>query len=410
MDSPAKRLVGHLLQQSSRVKSLQKDLTGFPALGPENGGQGESAKADYVKRQLPLSGHIIELNSPDPRVERGFRPNLAFLFECKSQRRLWLFAHLDVVPAGESSLWDSNPWEVREEDGLLYGRGVEDNQQAIVSMILLAESLHELAITPELGLGLIFMADEECGSKHGLGWILNRHPELFSPEDLYIVPDGGSPDASEIEIAEKGQLWLKFTVLGRQCHASTPDAGINAFVAASWLVCALAKLREIFPEKNPLFTVPVSTFAPTRHSGGAEAINIIPGKEVFWLDCRLLPGLEPGLVLEKMRIICAEAEKKTGAKILIEVVQTHQATEVSPKTYCVAALSRAIKKIYGVEAKPVGIGGATVAALLRDQGLPGVVWSCLKNTCHQPNECSSIEATLRDAAVFAEIIMDPENV
>lgn len=60
-------------------------------------------------------------------------------------------------------------------------------------------------------------------------------------------------------------------------------------------------------------------------------------------------------------------------------------------------------------ARPIGIGGGTVAALLRGQGLPPAVWSCIENTCHQPNERSSIRAALKDAQVFAHILMSPDH-
>ena len=70
----------------------------------------------------------------------------------------------------------------------------------------------------------------------------------------------------------------------------------------------------------------------------------------------------------------------------------------------VGALSDAVAAVYGVTARPVGIGGATVAALLRRRGLPAVVWSRLLGTCHQPDEHSSIAATLGDAKVFAHVL------
>ena len=43
--------------------------------------------------------------------------------------------------------------------------------------------------------------------------------------------------------------------------------------------------------------------------------------------------------------------------------------------------------------------------LLRQQGLPAAVWSCIDSTCHQPDEHSSITATLKDAQVFAHVLM-----
>ena len=50
-------------------------------------------------------------------------------------------------------------------------------------------------------------------------------------------------------------------------------------------------------------------------------------------------------------------------------------------------------------------GWGITAALLRQQGLPAAVWSCIDSTCHQPDEHSSITATLKDAQVFAHVLM-----
>lgn len=386
-----------------RVAELQKALTAIPALGPENGGQGELAKAAFVEKCLEQAGvtDILHADSPDPRVESGSRPNLVARIPGRSQRTLWLFGHLDVVPAGNLQAWQTDPWQACEKDGMIYGRGVEDNQQAICSMLVLAESL--ACLQPELTLGLVFMADEETGSSHGLGWILQKRPELFARDDLYIVPDGGSPDASLIEIAEKAQLWLRFRVRGRQCHASMPDEGINSLVAASRLVLELDQLNHIFEARNPLFVPDHSTFTPTMHERNVDAVNILPGEDVFYLDCRLLPELPIAEALAAcQRILASQPE---AIKTEYEIIHRREATAISPDAPVVRELERAIMAVYRVQPSPCGIGGATVAAFLRDAGLPAAVWACLENTCHQPSERSSIKATLRDAEVFAHILM-----
>ena len=105
---------------------------------------------------------------------------------------------------------------------------VEDNQQAIVSSLLVAEALKKHSVTPALSLGLLFAADEETGSKYGLDYVLREHADLFKPGDLFLIPDFGEPDGSLIELAEKSMFWLKITVTGKQCHASRPSQGNNS--------------------------------------------------------------------------------------------------------------------------------------------------------------------------------------
>lgn len=395
-----------VLASGQDVVSLQTRLTAFQALGPENLGKGEAAKADFVMTWLQEAGisDTVLYKCPDERVESGYRPNLVARIPGRSGRMLWLFGHLDVVPEGDLSAWTCDPWRVCEKDGFVYGRGVEDNQQAVCSMMILAASLLKAEAVPGRGLGLVFMADEERGSAKGLDWLLRAEPGLFHPDDWYIVPDGGSPDGSQIEIAEKSQLWLKFTVRGRQCHASTPQCGVNAFLAASRLALSLGGLAEEFPARNPLFEPPYSTFVPTRHDANVDAVNILPGQDVFYMDCRLLPGLEPEHVIDRCRGICELVARETGTSIDLRIEHLGMSSAVPADSPVLAPLALAIEAVYNVRPRPCGIGGATVAAFLRRAGLGAVVWSCIENTCHQPDERSSIEATLKDAAVFGRLL------
>ena len=54
----------------------------------------------------------------------------------------------------------------------------------------------------------------------------------------------------------------------------------------------------------------------------------------------------------------------------------------------------------------MGIGGGTVAALFRQQGLPAAVWSTCPDTAHQPNEYCLISDIIRDTKVFAALYLD----
>jgi len=61
--------------------TFQRDLTAIPALGPQNGGKGEYAKALYLEKQLKaLSPQtVLNMGCPDHRVPQGIRPNLLAL-------------------------------------------------------------------------------------------------------------------------------------------------------------------------------------------------------------------------------------------------------------------------------------------------------------------------------------------
>jgi len=388
---------------------FQKSLTRLKAISPGSGGNGEWDKAMFIKKFLEEKGikEIQQIDAPDPQAKNGVRPNLIVRLPGKSsQRTIWIMAHLDVVPEGDLKLWKTDPFEVIEKDGRLYGRGTEDNQQSLTSAVFTVLAFHELGIQPEHDLAILLVADEETGSNFGLSFILNNHPDLFKKEDIIIVPDAGEPDGSMIEVAEKGILWLKFTTKGKQCHASLPDQGINAFTAASHLVVRLQRLYEIFNKKSDVFIPPISTFEPTKKEANIPNVNTIPGEDIFYLDCRILPDYSVEQVLSEVRKICDTVETEFNVKIQFEVVQNEEATPATPiDAPVVQMLKKGIKEIYGVEAKPMGIGGGTVAAIFRRAGLPAAVWSTIDDVCHQPNEYCIIDNMVNDTKVFAHICL-----
>ena len=71
----------------------------------------------------------------------------------------------------------------------------------------------------------------------------------------------------------------------------------------------------------------------------------------------------------------------------------------------VKALTRAINEVTGLEAKPMGVGGGTVAVFFRRAGLPAAVWATTQDTAHQPNEYCLISDIITDAKVFARMFM-----
>ena len=399
-------LLDYLDGLSDSVFTIQSRLTACRAVGPENGGQGEAAKAAMIEKWLRAMGieDIVHCDAPDERVPGGLRPNFVATVPGRSSRALWLFAHMDVVPAGDLSLWKTDPWKVERDGDTLYGRGVEDNQQALCGMLLLAQALSFNRVVPAQTVKLCFISDEECGSAKGLAWLLQERPDLFPAGDLYLVPDGGTPDGSGIEIAEKGVLWLKCSVTGAQCHASTPHKGVNALVAASDIILSLTGLAKDFTQTDPLFEPPKSTFVPTRHMENVPGVNILPGSDVFYLDCRLLPGADRDRVLAKARERARAVARRRGVAVEVEPVQD-QPSSLTPKEAPVAAMLAECLGKAGVKARFMGIGGATVAALLRHRGLDAAVWSTIETSCHEPNEHSSIQSTIDDTKVFALMAM-----
>jgi len=389
---------------------MQIRLCSFPAIAPSSGGEGEFQKAEALLDFIKENGYdTVEVaKAPDLDVVQGYRPNILATFGGKNHSKtIWVMSHLDVVPPGELSLWKGNPFRAWVEGGKIYGRGTEDNQQDLVAALFALKAFRAEGITPNCDVGLAMVSDEETGSEKGIKYVL-AHSNPFRQQDLIIVPDVGNPEGTMIEVAEKSILWVKFTTYGKQAHGSTPEKGINSFRAASYLVTELDKLYKIFDHKDPIFDPPISTFEPTKKESNVPNTNTIPGEDVFYMDCRILPYYSLDEVREKMGEIILNIEEDFKVQIVTEEDQTAPAAPpTSEQTPVVLALKRAIKDIYNKEAKLTGIGGGTIAGLLRRANYEAAGWSRTDETAHQPNEYCVIDNMVGDAKVFAHIFLQP---
>jgi len=394
------------------VFELQVGMTSFPAFSPADGGVGEWEKAEWLEAKIRSWGidTILRMDAPDPRAPSGKRPNLIISIPGKLEKKLWILGHLDVVPPGEADFWHSNPWEAtldKDDPDIIRGRGVEDNQQSVIAALLIAKELFDQKIVPDYGLSIMLLADEESHNTYGIDYILKEYPCPIDKNDLVLVPDFGTIDGDLLEVAEKGVLWLKISVFGKQCHASTPEVGINALVASADMIVRMKELEDSLSKHNALFCPDRTTIVPTRHDANVPNINTIPGKEVFFVDCRIIPEYTVEEVMSLVEKLGLEIEKKHGVKILVEIYSAEAIVPpTDPNSEVVLKLKNAIKSVYNINCKIGGVGGVTLAGRIRNLNIPAAVWSSAIPNYHQPNEGSRISSTIGDAQVFAHLLFE----
>ncbi|MFW9887967.1 MAG: M20/M25/M40 family metallo-hydrolase [Candidatus Thorarchaeota archaeon] len=112
--------------------------------------------AQYIGNRLDESGFISEL------IEfEGY--NTVYGRYGQGEFKILFLAHLDVVPVGEG--WDSDPFKLRVDGDIAYGRGSSDNKGNIVSLLLLADRLKESAFPCTIIIAA--SGDEEIGGRNG---------------------------------------------------------------------------------------------------------------------------------------------------------------------------------------------------------------------------------------------------
>jgi len=393
------------------IIEFARDILSIPAIAPESDGKGEMKKVERILELVKDWGFdsVERYDAPDDRVPEGARPNVLLRIrgEDPTLPKVWTFAHTDVVPPGDLNKWTGDPYTLRVEGDKLTARGIEDNGQDLIASLFAARALLTSGRRPRRDINIFLVADEEVGSANGMVYILKEHEDLFSKDDIYMVPDAGEPDGSMIEVAEKSIMWLRLKTFGKQVHASVPNKGVNANLAAMrFLVSIHDELQERYPHEDLLYDYPRSSFVPSKREANVPNVNTVPGEDVSYMDCRIMPNYKAEEVLDLIRKRAQEHSEKYGVRMEVETMQYEQAAPpTSPDHPVVGLLKEAIGEVYGVEAKPQGIGGGTCAAILRRAGFPAAVWGKMEESAHQPDETALLSNYLGDAKVFARVFL-----
>ncbi len=400
------------------VIAIQRELVSRPGIGPEAGGRGEEDKANWLTGYLHEKGvPIVErldsvdrVSSLDADAARDVRPNIVAVYPgrhgLENGRTLWIICHLHVAHPGPLELWNGSPWKLRVEGDKIYGRGVMDNYQSITAALLLLDSLNRNSLAADLNLGLVLHA-QNSGFRH----ILQTRPDLFKPDDLYLVPDYGTQDGTAVGLAEKGLLWLKLTIQGESRHASD-SKGSSSLAAGSRLITRLSELGGDVPDHDDLFSDPATVCTPTQAFTSAGGLNSVAAAYTLHLDCRFIPSRSVEAIERNVRDLAEDTDREHGVKTNVAVLLSYQgAPPTPPDSEIVQALRRAVSaQMPGIG--PLSMRGdntSTAASLLRENGLPVASWTKINPDNRQmANEFAHIANHLDEARVFARLLFDKE--
>jgi succinyl-diaminopimelate desuccinylase len=188
--------------------------------------------------------------------------------------KLWLAAHLDVVPA------EPELFEPVITNGRLVGRGAYDMKPAIALFITLLKELGAEAANYDLG--LIITADEEIGGSNGVGWLVDHQGYRGQ---AVLLPD--SLKNWEIEASAKGCYFWKLTSHGQAAHGSRIWDGTNAIDQLIRFVEHLRANTVTEPCHDPIHMH--HTLNLGQISGGMAANQIAETAEAM-IDFRVTPG------------------------------------------------------------------------------------------------------------------------
>lgn len=235
---------------------------------------------DFIRNLLDDHGIKSQLVSSDDQS----RANLYATIGPDDVGGVMLSGHTDVVPT-RGQQWNSDPYELKITDELLYGRGTCDMKGFIASALAaLPDFCSGKLVTP---IHLAFSYDEEIGCVGARR--LTEAMAGFEVKPQFGVV--GEPTSMSMVLGHKGKLAYQVTVSGMSCHSAYITSGVNAVEYAAELIAFIRAMNQRVQEKydlDPSYSVPFSTFHVGNIQGGT-ALNIVPVHCQFEFEIRNLP-------------------------------------------------------------------------------------------------------------------------
>ncbi|SMC84111.1 ArgE/DapE family deacylase [Lentzea albidocapillata] len=148
---------------------------------------------------------------------------------------LILQGHVDVVPPGDLTQWQGDPFRPRVEGDVVHGRGACDMKAGVVAILAALAAIRAASATPRGQVSVHFVVSEEDGGLGAFGTLQRGHTG-----DACIITE---PTGGALIIANGGALTFRIEVPGQATHGSTRYAGVSAIDAYLPIHAALARLE-----------------------------------------------------------------------------------------------------------------------------------------------------------------------
>jgi acetylornithine deacetylase len=330
-----------MIPQTLTPRDILDRLVAFPTVSRDS----NLALVDFVAGYL--RGHGIApviVPSPD-----GTKAALYAQVGPDGPGGVVLSGHTDVVPV-DGQDWTSDPFQLTERDGRLFGRGTCDMKGFDALAIAALPYAMKAGIRRPLQIALSF--DEEVGCTGAPLMIDHMMRSGFTRAETVIV---GEPTMMKVVTSHKGSTGYLVHVKGHPIHSSLLPQGVSAIMEAAriiqWANETNTEIQGMAP--GPL-AAPFDPPFTTLHVGtiqGGTAQNITASDCEFGFEIRTVPG--ESLSDWKKRFLEQVALVEAGMQ------------KVRPKTFISAA---PYFDVPGLEPEADGVAERLVRQLTGDTG------------------------------------------
>lgn len=346
------------------------------------------------------------------------------------EKLVGVLGHLDVVPPGDLSKWENEPFKPVIKDGKYYGRGAQDDKGPTLAAIYALKTLLDCGFKLKYRVRFIFGTDEENLWRDMPKYVEkeemprigftpdSKFPLIYSEKGLLqckliaknesgLVFKGGDafnsvpsniivPKSDELikvllelnyEFKDKDEV---IEIVGKSVHAQVAETGINAINRYMHALTKLGKETKSgkFITENLIgydFAEPIFELVKDEHSGELKfnvgKIEFTEENEILMIDMRI------PVTYDKEKIV--ETLSRKAKEYGFEYIQHDylKSIYVPLDSELITTLMSAYQEITGdMESQPVASGGATYARAMNNCVAFGCVLPGSPKTEHQPNE------------------------
>jgi len=155
------------------------------------------------------------------------KPNIIACMGDVEGKTLLLNGHSGVVPAGDRSKWDFDPFCGEITDTQILGRGTSDMKVGLGALLFVMGLLNSESVSMKGKVVLHVVPDEETSRKMGTKWLVQNGYTANGDACLIAEPIS----YNNCEVGQKGSLWIHIKSHGRSAHGSIGNyVGENAIV------------------------------------------------------------------------------------------------------------------------------------------------------------------------------------
>ncbi|CAL1547330.1 unnamed protein product [Lymnaea stagnalis] len=341
---------------------------------------------------------------------------LGTLGKDQNKKTLLVYGHLDVQPAEKSDGWDTEPFELIEIDGKLYGRGSTDDKGPVLGWLNVIEALQELKQEIPVNFKFVFEGMEESGSEGLDDLIDKRKKDFLQGVDYVCISDNYWLGKNKpcITYGLRGICYFFLEVEGASQDLHSGIFGGTVYEAMNDVIALMASLTDvdhkilipgIYDDVEELTEKERATYDPidfdhedykkdigakkllksekaeilmarwrypslSLHGiegafSGAGAKTVIPRKVIGKFSLRLVPHQKPEVIEKLVKEYIYKLHEERGSPNKVTVSMGHGGkpwvSDINDPNYIAAR--RAIKIVHGVEPDLTREGGSIPVTL-----------------------------------------------